>query len=129
RRAGAQLTDDGGRKSIELAGGVGARCMARHLPPPYVGEGGKPMVPPLTAWVLTTFERDDRTFREFYAGRHSFQVYTGDIAAQHEHEATVARAFREHPLSRIRQWAEWEEQSALAEAKRERLEEEEREIP
>jgi len=125
----AQLPDDVVRKWIERAGVEGARCMARHLPPPYLGEGGKPMVPPLTAWVLTTFEGDDRTFREFYAGRHSFQVYTGDIAAQHEHEATVARAFREHPLSRIRQWAEWEEQSALAEAKRERLEEAERDIP
>jgi hypothetical protein len=56
-------------------------------------------------------------------------MYYGDIAAQHEAEAAVARAFLDHPLRRIREWAEMEERSALESARREREEAEERDLP
>jgi hypothetical protein len=89
--------------------------------------GGEPFVPSLTAWVLSTFEDDDRTFREFCAGVHSFETMRGDIAAIHDANARFARRFLDHPLRRIREWAVREERAEIAEAaaERERLDEEE----
>jgi len=113
---------------VERTGVEGARKIARHLEPPQVHEG-RPSVPELTAWVLGTFGSDDRVFREFYSGVHSFQVYHGDIAAQLEAEVEVARAFRDHDVPAIRKWADWEERRARAEAAQERIEAEERDLP
>jgi len=114
---------------VSGAGVEGARRLARHLPAPYLESGGRPVVPALTAWMFAEFDSEDRVFQEFSAGVHSFQVYSGDIAAQHEAEAAVARAFRDHPLRRIRQWAEIEERLALDSARRVREEAEERDLP
>lgn len=117
------------RAWIERAGVEGARRVARHLPAPRIDEGGEPAVPELTAWTLATFEDDDRTFDEFAAGTHSFDWYSGDIAAQHEQEAAVARRFLDHPLRRVREWARLEEQSATENARRTRIREEESNLP
>lgn len=117
------------RRWIADAGVEGARRLARHLPAPYMESGNTPVVPEVTAWVLTTFEEDDRVFREFGAGVHSFQVYSGDIAAQHDAEAAVAGAFLDHPVRRIREWAEMEERWALDAARQEREETEEQDLP
>ncbi|HLL00982.1 MAG TPA: hypothetical protein VK539_10370 [Myxococcaceae bacterium] len=113
---------------LEKHGVEAARKVARHLPVPYLN-GTQPVVPPLTAWVLSTFEEDDRTFREFCLGVHSFQWYHGDIAAQHEAEAEVARRFLDHPLRRIREWAAYEESNARSQAARWRQREEEDFLP
>jgi hypothetical protein len=110
---------------LHKVGVNGARQIARSLPVPHAGPNGELIVPELTEWVLREFENDDQTFREFCMGVHSFQVYVGDIAAQREAEANAARPFLQHPLRRIREWAEWEVRSGLAEAERERQEEEE----
>lgn len=104
----------------------GARVLARHLPIPFVDTEGKPVVPPLTEFVLKTFEDDERVFREFVAGSGTFRMYSGDIAAQHEKEAETAREFLNHPLKRIRQWAEAEMKEARWEAERWRQMDEER---
>jgi hypothetical protein len=117
------------RDWIEQAGVEGARRVARHLPQPCIGSDGSPVVPPLTYWVLETFEDDARTFREFCAGVHSFKMYSGDIANEHEAEAALARRFLDHPLRRIREWAVLEEQSALAEAREARRWQEEVDLP
>ncbi len=101
---------------LEGAGVEGARKIARHLPRPHFGADGQPAVPELTAWVLSRFEDDDRTFSEFCAGVHSFQVYMGDISGAHESEAQDARRFFNHDLRRIRQWARIEHASALQNA-------------
>src|SRR5438445_692062 len=114
---------------IASAGLEGARRLARHLPAPYLKAGETPIVPDLTAWVLTEFEEDDRVFKEFAAGVHSFKLYAGDIAAPHEAEATVARAFLDHPIRRVREWAEREERWAMDAARQEREEAEERDLP
>ncbi len=87
------------------------------------------MVPAFTEWLLTRFETDDRVFHEFAAGTNSFKVYSGDIAAEHEAEAAVARRFLNHPARRIREWAAVEEQSAREEARRARQWAEERDLP
>jgi len=123
------LPSDVVKRWIAGAGVEGARRLARHLPSPYLKDSATPVVPDLTAWVLTEFEEDDRVFKEFTAGVHSFQIYSGDIAAQHETEAAVARDFLDHPLRRIREWAEMEERWAMDAARQEREEAEERDLP
>jgi len=112
-------------KWIKEHGVEAARRLARHLPTPYVDWSGNPAVPPLTEFVLKTFEDDDRTFSEFCVGVHGFQFYSGDIAAQHEKEAETARRFLDHRLRRVREWANLELESSLHLAERWRQTEEE----
>ena len=101
---------------LTKVGAKGAQRVARHLPSPFVNADGKPVLPELTEWVLSEFEDDDRVFAEFCAGVHSYQVYRGDAALEHEVEANVARKFFAHPVPRIRQWAKAEHASALKSA-------------
>lgn len=113
---------------LKWLGGMGvdgARALARHLPEPALREG-EPEVPPLTEFVLETFEADDKVFNEFCAGTHSFQMYSGDIAAQHEAEAKVAARFLRHRLRRIREWAAIEIESSSKQAQWWRQDDEER---
>ncbi len=113
---------------LEGAGVEAARHIARHLPEPYLSDGA-PVVPPLTAFVLTKYEQDDRVFREFAAGVDSFKTYWGDIASQLETEAETASKFLDHPIRRIREWAEVKVSDARHQAAREREEKEEMDIP
>lgn len=106
----------------------GARQIARHLPPPQL-EDGKPIVPPITEHVLGRFELDDEMFKSFCIGVHNMQMYGGSgrgaIATQHEAEAGLAKQFLAHPLRRVREWAQYEEESATQYAARDRQEDEE----
>ena len=111
---------------LKKFGVSGARRLARHLPAPSLDQHGNPVLHPLTAYVLEEFEADDSTFSEFCAGVHSFQLYSGDIARQHEQDAVIARAFLSHRLRRVRQWAQSEERSALKQAELMRKDEQER---
>jgi hypothetical protein len=43
-------------------------------------------------------------------------MYVGDIASQREIEAASARAFFNHPLKRIREWARYEYDSGIRDA-------------
>ncbi len=104
---------------LNLHGVEGARKLARHLPVPIIDGEGACVVPALTEQVLTTYQDDERVFREFIAGCHSFQMYGGDIAAQLRQEADLARRFLNHPLRRIREWAEYEVERAEQAAARE----------
>jgi hypothetical protein len=110
---------------LKQAGVDGARAIARHLQPPYLDENNRPLVPPLTEFVLTTFGDDDRTFREFVAGVHSLQGFVGNVSAVYERQSVVARAFIANPTRRVREWAQIELRFAEANAKQERIEEEE----
>jgi hypothetical protein len=100
---------------LDEKGSEGALRLARHVPAPFLIEG-KPSLHPLTEYLLDKFESDDHVFREFAAGVHSLQGYFGDIAAQKEGEAEVARKFLSHRLRRVRQWAEFEIESAMQNA-------------
>jgi hypothetical protein len=104
------------RAWLDRVGKRGAKALARHLLPPALSETGEPVLPSLTEFVLSRFEEDDEVFREFVAGTHTGQVYTGDIPAQHEQEAEAARRFLGHALRRVREWAAAEIQSAKREA-------------
>jgi hypothetical protein len=85
-----------------------AMALARHLPAPFIDKADQTIVPELTSYVLERFAKDDEVFREFCYGVHSGKVYMGDLAAQHEHEAEVARRFLDHPQQRIHEWAQYE---------------------
>jgi hypothetical protein len=93
------------REWLESTGVAGARVLARHLEPPHLDEEGRPVVPELTASVLERFGDDEQVFREVCAGTRSGRVYSGDIVAEFEREAEVARRFFDHPLRQVREWA------------------------
>ena len=110
---------------LETAGVAGARALARHLRPPTIDQEGKPVVPPLTEFVLSRFEDDEPTFRAFLAGVHSLQVYVGSYAAARQIEGDVAKAFLTSPIKRVRQWAALELSQAEDDEKTHRMMEEE----
>jgi hypothetical protein len=110
---------------LQRVGVNGARAIARHLPRPFLDQSGTPKIPPLTEFVLTRFEDDDRTFREFVNGTHSFQLYRGSYASAREHEALQANPFLTSPLRRIREWAQLEIRQAQEDVTTHRISEEE----
>ncbi|MGO9836485.1 MAG: hypothetical protein ACLP1X_19990, partial [Polyangiaceae bacterium] len=97
---------------LELHGVEAARILAPHLTPPHVDGQGTPVVPPLTEYVLDTFGADEEVFQSFCTGVHNGQMYSGDVAAQHDDEGRRAEPFLGHRVPRIRQWAEYESDAA-----------------
>ncbi len=101
---------------LDKYGLEGARLIARHLPSPYLKDGKEPLVPPVTETVLTRFGDDEKTLRNFLAGRHGYQVYSGDISAQKLIEAEAAKPFLGHHISAVRRWAKFEVTSGKSDA-------------
>ena len=116
------------KRWLDSTGVEGARRIARHVPRPTVGADGEASLHPLTHYVLTEFEDDDRTFNEFVAGTHSMQIYRGDIASQHQAQADAARPLLTHDLRRVREWAKHEVERGEADAEMWRRREAEQEI-
>ncbi len=110
---------------LEREGVEAARRVARHLPGPSLDSEGNPILHPLTEFVLSGFEEDDRTFREFCAGVHSLQMYVGSYASARQKEAEVAEKFFGHRLRRIREWARMEYDAALRDVEQDLQEEDE----
>ena len=110
---------------LDKVGVDGAIALARSLPAPYLDDKQTPVVPEPTLTVLQRFGNNKDIFNSFCTGLHSFQTYSGDIAAQHMREAAVAKAFLNHDMDIIRRWAEEEIRWSEREAKRERQEQEE----
>lgn len=106
---------DAVRGWVARSGVEGARRIARHVESPSPTPGDPLHVPPLTLWLLTEFESDDRTFREFCAGRHSLDVIVGSPDHPAEVEDRV-KAYLEHPARRIREWAQYEIEHARHQA-------------
>jgi hypothetical protein len=113
---------------LDRVGIEGARCIARHLPPPALDPEGRVQVPELTAYVLQRFEADEQTFEEFCAGVGSMELYWVEDGKKRERDAAVAEQFLDHPLRRIREWARYESVRARADAERERMEAEEEKV-
>jgi hypothetical protein len=116
------------RAWVEQRGLDAARALARLLPAPYLHEGVA-VVPELSEFVLDRFGEDRRVFGEFCAGVASYDMRSGDIAAQYDQDASLARAFFTHRCRRIREWATHAEQSARAYADLFRAEDEAFEAP
>ena len=96
---------------VDAKGIEAARKIARHLTSPYIEENGDLTVPGLTLHVLDKFGDDETVFREFMAGRHSGQMYTGDLAKAYDDEAEQAKKFFNHSNKHIRDWANEEYKS------------------
>lgn len=112
---------------IDANGSDAALILARHLPAPYIDDMTKtPVVPELTYFVLDRFANSDEVFERFCIGLHELQLYSGDIAGQHDREAELARQFTSYPLRRVQEWAEFEMRSARNDARYERQRHEER---
>jgi hypothetical protein len=110
---------------LDEIGVEGARALARSLPGPFLNQTGEPIVPEPTLTVLRRFGDDEAVLKEFSIGLHSFQTYSGDIAAQHEEEARVAERFLNHNVPAIRKWAQAEITDSKYHAKQARQEQEE----
>lgn len=96
-------------KWIKDEGGViGARAIARHVGAPVSLPDNPTYVPPLTEWLLSEFEDDDQVFEQFCLGRNSGQVYVGPIRRYFEGTEERVNPFLNHPLRRVREWAEYE---------------------
>jgi hypothetical protein len=80
---------------VDRNGLDGARAIARLLPAPFL-QDGVPTVPELAAFVMDRFGGDEEVFDEFRLGARSHAVRVGDIAADYDQDAAVARAFRTH---------------------------------
>jgi hypothetical protein len=113
---------------IDTNGVVAARLVARHLPPPYLEDKNKLIVPKLTEYVLTKFGEDERTFNEFCAGIHNFQSFSGDIAEKYKQDAELAKRFLVHPIKAIRMWAKYEMEDALFQAERWKIRQDEMDL-
>jgi hypothetical protein len=124
----ASLPEEAVIQWIQTHGVEGARHIAAHLPSPKLAEDQSLVVPSLTEYVLREYEEDKRVFEEFCSGRHRYQIYSGDIAAEHEEESRVARHFLHHSLRRIREWANREIARSQQQATWWRQEEEEQRI-
>jgi hypothetical protein len=92
---------------VELHGNEQVRWIARHIASPYLDDVARPIVPPLTAWVLESFEADERVFRDFCMGRHGFEFRSGPVESREELERRL-RPFRDHPLRCVREWVDYE---------------------
>jgi hypothetical protein len=90
---------------LQSVGVSGAQKLARHLPVPYIDPSGDAIVPELTAYVLETFEADDRTFAEFCAGTYFSGGFVRNMTREVEAEEETAKRFLTHRLRRIREWA------------------------
>lgn len=101
---------------LNLVGVTGARRITKQLALPYLNENNQPVVPELTEFVLSKFEDDEETFRNFCTSSHNFQVYVGDTVAHKNKEAEIAKSFLNHKLRRIREWASYEVESCRSDA-------------
>jgi hypothetical protein len=93
---------------VKQAGPKAARAIARHLLGPMPTPDDPLHVPPLTEWLLSEFEDDDQVFQQFCSGRHSRQIYMGSISGCLEGTVERIRPYLDHPLRRVREWAQYE---------------------
>lgn len=97
------------KKWVKKHGIEAARTLARHIASPTASNKDSGFVPPLTEWLLSEFEFDERLFREFIAGRHSFEVFSIEAKVdEHEKLVTAMKPYLEHKLKRVREWADYE---------------------
>lgn len=94
---------------VEAQGINGARLLARHIASPAPTKEEPDFVPPLTLWLLEKFETDKRFFREFLAGRHSYEVFSVEEKInQHDHLVASMQPYLEHRLRLVQEWAKYE---------------------
>ena len=113
---------------VRRHGVAGARAIARHLPPPFVDDQRRPVVPEVLEMILRDYD-DDMVFKNFSTGTFSLGAWWGDRSEQFRQEAEDARRFLKHPNRRIRQWARLEMDRRTQMAEQEELEQAEQALP
>jgi hypothetical protein len=112
----ALVPDDRWRRFVEDTGVEGARAIARYLPRPCFADG-RPVVSPLTRFVLERHGNDDRVYKEFAWGAYC-GVWVGDLQERYEELLGEAAAFLGHPTPAIRRWAQSQSEEARAALRR-----------
>ncbi len=97
------------KKWVQENGIEAARVLARHIESPSRKENNECYIPPLTEWLLSNYEYDDKLFSAFIAGRHSFEVINiSEAIKNHKNLIMEMEPYLHHKLRRVRQWAEYE---------------------
>lgn len=97
------------KRWVQENGIEAARALARHIESPSRKENNECYIPPLTEWILSSYEWDDKLFSAFIAGRHTFEVINiSDAIKNHENLVVEMKPYLHHKLRRVRQWAEYE---------------------
>jgi hypothetical protein len=68
------IGDDAVRFWVGESGPEAARAIAGYLPGPIPKHDDPLYVPPVTVWLLSEFEDDDRVFEQFRTGRNARQI-------------------------------------------------------
>jgi hypothetical protein len=94
------------RRWVAAHGREHLRWIARHLLSPTLDAEGNVTIPPLTKWLFTECDDDQRAFEWFLMGRHHMvRAWVGDQRAQKRAEMAP---FLSHKVRRVREWAEYE---------------------
>jgi hypothetical protein len=96
---------------VDQHGLEGARAIAGLLPALFLCDG-VPTIPELTSLVMDRFGDDEDVTDLFRMGASNHGVRVGDIAADLDRDAEVARTFRCHATRWVRNWASAAERSA-----------------
>ncbi|MDU0321124.1 hypothetical protein RWZ02_00200, partial [Clostridium butyricum] len=94
---------------VEEKGERAAIIIACHMLSPKPTEEDNIYVPELTRWILEKFETNDKVYLEFKISRYNMVGYSvGEIIQNREKLINEKKPYLNHPLRRIREWAEYE---------------------
>ena len=89
---------------MDKHGGEKLRWISRHFNSPSRDARGETTLPPLTEWLFTKREDDQAAFEWFLMGRRSgARMWSGTQSAEKQAEM---QPYLQHPLRRVREWAE-----------------------
>lgn len=97
------------QKWVNDNGEEAAIIVARHMLSPKSIDTDQIYVPELTRWILEKFETSDKVYCEFIRSRYAWVVYSvGEIIENYDKLVQEKKAYLNHPLRRIREWAKYE---------------------
>lgn len=95
---------DAVRRWVDKHGRENLRWITRHFASPRRDANGIITIPPLTQWLFTEREADQEAFEWFLMGRQSgARMWSGNQSAEKQAEL---QPFLQHPLRRVREWAQ-----------------------
>lgn len=102
------IGDDAVRQWVSQSGSEAAKAIAGYLPGPKPKQDDPLYVPPVTAWLLSEFEDDDQVFEQFRTGRNAREILRGAFGGHIESPEDRIAPYLDHPLRRVREWAQGE---------------------
>lgn len=95
---------------VEGHGSLAAVRLARHVDGPSV-QNGKPVIPELADWLLTSYQHVPEVFREFSMGRHSGEMRAGHARDREAQLTAFLSHFEAISTEWVRKWIEDERAS------------------